>query len=170
MLAFDPRQHVVGRRLALREAGYRRARLQRSTAVIAYQRAVQNIILDVKNALRNCITDFELIQANRSSRIAAAENLRALQVEEETLAALTPAFLNLKFQRQDRLATAQRDEVAALVSYNTSVASRYRWMGIGLTMNQIQLEIVDPDDGTVSLTVSGIPGPATPHAASGEGF
>ncbi len=168
-LAFE---YPIGNRAA--EAGYRRARLERSSAVIAYQRAVQDVILDVKNALRDCITNYELIQANRSSRIAAAENLRALLVEEETLAALTPEFLNLKFQRQDRLAAAQRDETASLVSYNTSVASLYRTMGIGLSMNQIQLEIVDPEDGTVSLTASAPIGdagaPGTPEAASGEGF
>ncbi|MCH1932713.1 hypothetical protein L9G16_21460, partial [Shewanella sp. A25] len=83
------------------EAGSRQARLRRSASIIAYQRTVQRVVFDVKDALRDCIANYELIQANRSSRIAAAENLRTLKVEEETLAALTPEFLNLKFQRQD---------------------------------------------------------------------
>ncbi len=137
----------IGNRAA--EAGYRRARLQRSASIIAYQRAVQSVVFDVKDALRDCIANYELIQANRSSRIAAAENLRTLKVEEETLAALTPEFLNLKFQRQDRLAQAQSSEIQALVNYNQSVASLHRAMGIGLAMNRIELEIVDdidPDD------------------------
>ena len=131
----------IGNRAA--EAGYRQARLARSASVIAYQRSVQVVVFDVKNALRDCITDYELIEANRSSRVAAAENLRTLQVEEETLAALTPEFLNLKFQRQDRLAQAQTSETLSLVSYNQSVAALYRAMGIGLAMNRIELEIVD---------------------------
>ncbi len=133
----------IGNRAA--EAGYRQARLQRSQTVIAYQRAVQQVVFDVKNALRDCITSYELIQANRSSRIAAAENLRALLVEEETLAALTPEFLNLKFQRQDRLAIVQRQEIEALVSFNQSVAALYRAMGTGLAMNRIEIEIIDED-------------------------
>jgi outer membrane protein len=134
----------IGNRAA--ESGYRKARLQRSESVIAYQRAVQQVVLDVKTALRNCKTAYELIQASRANRIAQAENLRTLLVEEETLAGLTPEFLNLKFQRQDRLAEAQRQESFALSAYSQSLASLYRAMGVGLTMNQIQLEIVDPQD------------------------
>jgi outer membrane protein TolC len=136
-------EYPIGNRAA--EAGYRQARLQRSATVIAYQRAVQQVVFDVKNALRDCITNYELVQANRSSRIAAAENLRALLVEEETLAALTPEFLNLKFQRQDRLAIVQLQEVEALVSFNQAVAALYRAMGTGLGMNRIEIEIIDED-------------------------
>ncbi|MHC4305418.1 MAG: TolC family protein [Planctomycetota bacterium] len=134
----------IGNRAA--EAGYRQARLQRSSAVIGYQRAVQDIVLDVKRALRNCVTSYELIQASRSNRVAQAENLRTLLVEEETLAGLTPEFLNLKFQRQERLALAQADEAESLVNYNKSLASLYRAMGVGLTMNRIEFEIIDIDD------------------------
>ncbi len=129
----------IGNRAA--EAGYRRARLERSASVIAYQRAVQDVVLDVKAALRNCVTAYELIHASRSSRIAQAENLRALLVEEETLAGLTPEFLNLKFQRQERLAQAQSEEVRSLAAYNRSVAELYRALGIGLAMNRIELEV-----------------------------
>ena len=149
----------IGNRAA--EAGYRQARLQRSASIIAYQRTVQRVVFDVKDALRDCIANYELIQANRSSRIAAAENLRTLKVEEETLAALTPEFLNLKFQRQDRLAQAQSSEIQALVNYNQSVASLYRAMGIGLAMNRIELEIVDdidPDEVVASTERHAEPG------------
>ena len=135
----------IGNRAA--EAGYRQARLERSATVIGYQRAVQAVILDVKAALRDCLTSYELIQANRSNRMAQAENLRTLLVEEETLRGLTPEFLNLKFQRQDRLADAQREEVRSLVNYNKSIASLYRAMGVGLTMNGIELEIIEPRNG-----------------------
>jgi outer membrane protein TolC len=144
----------IGNRAA--EAGYRQARLQRSEAVVGYQRAVQNIVLDVKAALRDCITSYELIQASRSNRIAQSENLRTLLVEEETLAGLTPEFLNLKFQRQERLAAAQADEALALVDYNKSLASLYRAMGVGLTMNRIELEIIDIDEsGNLASASSG---------------
>ncbi len=86
---------------------------------------------------------YELIHAKRSSRVAEAENLRALLVEEETLAGLTPVFLNLKFQRQERLALAQRDEIQALVEYNQSIATLYRAMGVSLEMNKIELVTED---------------------------
>lgn len=137
-------EQQIGNRTA--QAGYRKSRLQRSAAVIAYQRAVQAVVLEVKVALRDCRVNYELIAAQRSNRIAQAENLRTLQVEEETLAGLTPEFLNLKFQRQDRLANAERELVRALVNYNKSVAGLYRAMGVGMTMNRIDLEIVGEDD------------------------
>jgi outer membrane protein TolC len=133
----------IGNREA--EAGFRAARLQRSQAVIAYRRTVQNVIFEVKRALRSVLTNYELIAATRSNRVAQAENLRALLAEEETLASLTPEFLDLKFQRQDRLAIARFDEIEALVLFDQAVAELYRAMGIGLDMNQIELEIVDED-------------------------
>lgn len=123
------------------EATFRAARLARSSSIIAYRETVQNVTLEVKNTLRDCETNFNLISATRSTRIAEAENLRALLVEEQTLAALTPEFLNLKFQRQDRLAIAQRNEYEALAAYNTSVAALYRALGTGLEMNRIEVAV-----------------------------
>jgi outer membrane protein TolC len=123
------------------EAGVRRSRLERSQATIAYRREVQNVILDVKETLRDVITAYELIEARRSARIAAAENLRALLVEEETIGGLTPEFLNLKFNRQEALAENRLREVTALAAYSTANASLFRSMGRALEMNRIQLEV-----------------------------
>ena len=109
---------------------------------------MQEVVLDVKSALRDVISNYQLILASRSFRVAQAENLRALLVEEETLAALTPEFLDLKFTRQETLASARLQEVAALVSFDKSVAQLYRALGVGLTMNRIDFEVVgDPDFG-----------------------
>ncbi len=127
------------------EATYRRARLERSQAVIAYRSAVQDAVLQVKEALRNVVTNYQLIGQTRAFRMAQAENLRALLVTEQTIASLTPEFLNLKFQRQDGLAGAQLQESTALVDYNTAIAELYRAMGTGLAMNRIELE-TEPAD------------------------
>ncbi len=131
----------IGNRRA--EAEYRRARLERSGQVVAYRLVVQDVVLDVKRALRNVIASYDLIKATRSSRVAAAENLRALLAEEETLASLTPEFLNLKFDRQEGLALARFEELQALVGLDKSIADLYRAMGLGLKVNQIELEVVD---------------------------
>lgn len=125
------------------EATYRRSRLERSQAVIAYRAAVQNAVFSVKESLRNVTTNYELIGQTRAFRLAQAENLRALLVDEQTLAALTPEFLNLKFQRQEGLASAQLQESSALVEYNSAIADLYRSMGTGLSMNRIELETTD---------------------------
>lgn len=131
-------QQAIGNRYG--EATLRRARLERSQAVIAYRGAVQDAVFDVKSALRNVSTNYQLIGQTRAFRLAQAENLRALLVDEQTLAALTPEFLNLKFQRQLGLASAQLQESTALVDYNTAIADLYRAMGTGLAMNRIELE------------------------------
>lgn len=123
------------------EANYRAARLRRSSEVIGYRQAVQNVVLDVKRALRDVIANYELIQATRSFRVAQAENLRTLIAEEQTLAGLTPEFLDLKFRRQEGLALARVEEVLALVQYDQAVAGLYRALGIGLSMNRIRLEL-----------------------------
>lgn len=132
-------QYPLGNRAA--SAEYRRTRLERSAAILNYQQAVQNVILDVKTALRNVISNYELIGATKSFRIAQAENLRALLVEEDTLAGLTPEFLNLKFQRQEGLAIARRQEIEAIAAFDKAVSSLYRAMGIGLSMKNITVEV-----------------------------
>ncbi len=131
----------IGNRAA--EAEYRRARLQRSAAVIGYQSAIENAVFAVKSSLRAVTTSYELIEQSRASRLAAAESLRSLTVLEQTLAALTPEFLQTKFQAQDRLAVAYFSHVEAMVNYNTAMARLYNAMGTGLTMNRIDLEVVE---------------------------
>ena len=111
--------------------------------MIAYQRAIQQSVLRVKNALRDVRTSSLLIGQTRALRLAQAENLRALRVTQQTMGQLTPEFLSLKFQRQDGLAAAQVREVQALVEYNTAIARLFESMGIGLQMNRIELQLED---------------------------
>src|SRR5690606_18209584 len=137
-LAFE---YPLGNRAA--DAAYRQTRLQRSAAVLNYRRTVQNVIQEVKTALRDLVANYDLILATRAFRVAQAENLRTLLVEEEMLVGLTPEFLNLKFQRQETLAQAKRQEVQALVNFGQSLAALYRAMGTGIRMWNIEIEIVD---------------------------
>ncbi|MBL9120201.1 MAG: TolC family protein [Phycisphaerae bacterium] len=134
---------AIGNRAA--EATYREARLSRSKAVLAYRAAVQNAVLNVRNALQGVATSFELIRQNRAFRVAQSENLRALLVSEKTLGSLTPEFLQLKFQQQDTLARAHLQFVDALISYNVAISELHRAMGTGLEMNQIEIDVVDPN-------------------------
>ena len=129
----------IGNRAA--EANYRAARLQRSQAAIGYATAVQKAVFEVRVALRDIAADYRLISQRRAARLAQAENLRALLVLEETLAALTPEFLFLKFRRQDGLALAHIDEIRALTDYNSAIAELQRAMGTGLERNRIDIRI-----------------------------
>jgi outer membrane protein TolC len=126
------------------EANYRRARLQRSQAVLAYRGAVQTAIFQVKDSLRSVDAQFRLIEQTRAYRLAQAENLRALLVEEQTIATLTPEFLALKFQRQQELANAQVQEMQSLVEYSSAMAQLWHAMGTGLQMNRVEIGVADP--------------------------
>ncbi|MFM9144201.1 MAG: hypothetical protein ACKORL_02245, partial [Phycisphaerales bacterium] len=57
--------------------------------------------------LQDAAAAYRLISQTRAQRLAAAENMRALAVDEESIPQLTPEFLALKFFRQDGLAIAQ---------------------------------------------------------------
>ena len=87
-------------------------------------------------------TNAKLVSANKSFRIAQAENLRALQVEEETLSGLTPTFLNLKLQTQAGLANARIAEFTSAVNFNKALATLYMAAGTTLEMHQISLDNV----------------------------
>jgi len=128
----------LGNRAA--EASRRQARRLQEQAVVRYREAAQAVVFEVKNALRDVETQYALVGAARTTRLAETVNLRALLLLEEQRNELTPEFLNLKFQRQERLAIAQRQEVAALADYNRAVAAYYRALGVGSRLGTIVLE------------------------------
>jgi HAE1 family hydrophobic/amphiphilic exporter-1 len=152
---------LIGNRYG--ESLYREARLERSRSVIQYRQAVQGATVDVKNRLLEVVANYELIEQTRATRLAQAENLRALEVTEKTLAALTPEFLQLKFQTQNALALAQQSAAAALVNYNVSLARLWQAMGTGLEMNRIEIETADPGAGRPAAEVAA--GDAEPPSA-----
>lgn len=135
----------IGNRAA--EAEYRRARLARSRAVILYKTAVQSAVLGVRGALQDASASYRLIAQTRAQRLAAAENMRALALDEENIPQLTPEFLALKFLRQDGLAATEVAEAAALADYNVAIANLYAAMGTSLERNRIELKVVDAGPG-----------------------
>ena len=139
----------IGNRAA--ESVFREARLARSKAVIGYRQAVQQVLLDVKSSIRDLRAEYALISQARNFRLAQAENLRSLEALQKTLAALTPEFLNLLFQRQARLGEAQLQELQAMVNYNLAMANLQRVMGTGLEANNIDLIVVAPGEGSGSM-------------------
>lgn len=142
----------IGNRAA--ESVVRQARLRRSSAVIGYRQAVQDTVLAVKNSVRDIDAGYALVGQARNFRLAQAENLRALEALRETLAALTPEFLNLLFQRQERLGEAQLQEIGALVAYNVAIADLNRATGVGLDASGIDLVVVDADGGSETTSES----------------
>ena len=113
--------------------------------MVSYRQTLLQVILDVKTAMRQVLDNARLIPATRAARVATAESLRALEIERQTLASLTPTFLNLIFSTQAQLATARSDEFSAIVDFNIAVSRMYQSMGTTLDVNQIGIQVLDED-------------------------
>ncbi len=122
-------EQPLGNRGAKALAGQRA--FERDQAVVAYRRDAQDVVLEVKNALRGVLTNYELVGATRAARWAAADSLRSINVQEEVGVALTDEFLlDLKLNAQERLADAEFQEAQALANYMIAIAEMERAKGI----------------------------------------
>jgi len=128
----------VGNRAA--EARDRQALRQNRAAILTYEQVVRDVMLEVKEAVRNVRTNFELVGASRAFRLAQTENLRSLMAEQESRSGLSPEFLNLVFQRQEGLARAQLSEVQSMTDYNRAIAALHRAIGGGLRAERIDID------------------------------
>lgn len=122
------------------EALYRQRQIERQALTLSYQRAAQDVLVEVKKALRQLVASYDLIGAARAARLAASDNLRAIEQQERIGAALTPEFLDLKLSAQQRLAETEIQEMQSLTDYNTAVAALYQAMGTLLERNNIDFE------------------------------
>jgi outer membrane protein TolC len=112
------------------EALLSQRQLERQQAVIAYRARAQDVVLEIKNALRDVLTSYELVGATRAARWAAADSLRSINVQEDVGVALTDEFLlDLKLNAQERLADAEFQEAQALANYTTAIAALERAKG-----------------------------------------
>jgi len=133
----------IGNRAA--EATRNERRVQQYQATIAYQNTVQGVIAEVRTSLRRAREAYERIGQAVSNRLAAANRLRVLDIQRETIAVNTPERLNLEFQAQERLAAAEQAEVGALVDYMVAIANLHAAMGTALERNGIRFIL--PDSG-----------------------
>jgi outer membrane protein TolC len=132
-------EQPIGNRKA--EADYRRRNLERLQSVMAYRNTIQQVVGDVKGALDRVVLNYRLIDQTRASRVANAESLRVHLVEKQELQGYTVERLNLELQKQDLLASSERQEVQALADYNTAIADLFAAMGTLLERNQIQFVV-----------------------------
>ncbi len=96
----------------------------------------QQIIVDVREAIRRVQTDFKRIETTRSARIMAEKQLQAEQ--ERLKVGLSTTRFVLDFQRD--LATAQGNELRATVDYNKSLSNLARQKSTSLDQYKIVLQ------------------------------
>ncbi len=137
-------ERQLGNRFA--EARFEQSRLERVGSLTAYRQTVQDVVLDVKGALRNLETAYELIQQTRTARRAAAENLRVIEVQSTTIASYTPEFLDFWLRRQEARAAAEVLEANALAGYNVAIAQYHRATGTLLEQHGIRFVVPRAED------------------------
>lgn len=131
----------IGNRAA--EATRNERRVQQYQAVIAYQNTVQGVISEVRSSLRRTKEAYERIGQAMSNRMAAANNVRVLDIQRDTIAVNTPERLNLEFQAQERLARAEQAEIGAHVDYMVGIANLHAAMGTALERNGVRFVVPD---------------------------
>lgn len=125
--------YPLGNRSAI--STYNKRQLEAKNAEASLERVRHQIILVVREAVRRVQTDFKRIETTRSARILAEKQL---QTEQERLrVGLSTTRFVLDFQRD--LATAQGNELRAVVDYNKSISNLERQKAT--TLDRYHLEL-----------------------------
>ncbi|HKC93190.1 MAG TPA: TolC family protein, partial [Nitrospira sp.] len=115
---------------------YNRRQLEAQNAKASLQSVRQQVIVGVREAVRRVRTDFKRIETTRSARIMAEKQLQAEQ--ERLKVGLSTTRFVLDFQRD--LATAQGNELRAIVDYNKSVSNLARHKASTLDRYNLQIQ------------------------------
>jgi outer membrane protein len=121
-------------------AVYQRALLQYQQGIDQYRDQIEKVALDVKQAARDVDTQWDQMAATKQARFAAADALLAIQQREEGGEALTPTFVQLKLDTQERLAEAQTSEVESISNYNIAISHLEQTKGTLLRYDNVVME------------------------------
>jgi outer membrane protein TolC len=124
----------LGNRSAISQ--YNKRQIEVRNAQASLQSIRQQVIVGVREAVRRVQTDFKRIETTRSARIMAEKQLQA-ERERLNVGLSTTRFV-LDFQRD--LATAQGNELRAVVDYNKSLSNLARNKGTTLERYHIELQ------------------------------
>ena len=124
----------LGNRVA--RANYRTARLQAEQALLSLKVLEQNIVVQVRNAVRQVDTNLKRSDASRVASRLAEESLNAEQ--EKLKAGTSTSFLVLQAQAQ--LSAAQSAEIRARADYSKSLVDLARAEGTTLQKHTIILD------------------------------
>ena len=125
--------YPLGNRSAI--STYNKRRLEAKGAEAALAGVRHQIIVGVREAVRRVQTDFKRIETTQSARILAEKQLKTEQ--ERLKVGLSTTRFVLDFQRD--LATAQGNELRAIIDYNKSLSNLSR--NKATTLDRYHLEV-----------------------------
>jgi outer membrane protein len=117
----------IGNRAA--RVAYERARLQRQQAIDSYRATIEQVTLDVSEALREVNSSWNELVGYRQATFAQNDVLKALNT-----------FVQLKLDTQERLADARRSENTAVANYNIAIYKLEEAKGTLLRYNNVIMD------------------------------
>jgi outer membrane protein TolC len=123
----------LGNRLA--KAEYFQARMAKVKSLLELKNLEYDIVINVKQGVRQVLTNLKNIRSTRLARDLAEERLRA---EEEKFNVGTALILDV-LDAQTKLAQAESAERQAIVDYNKSLISLEKFKGTLLERNRVYL-------------------------------
>jgi len=161
-------QQAIGNRAA--EAAETRVRLTQMAQRLAYESTVQDVLLSVKQTLREMHTAYEVLRVSRRARVVAAEHLESLGRREQLDEQVAADFLlDLKLRAQERLADAETRELRAAIDYNIAMVRFHQATGTLLAERRIAFRVPGYEGGRRSEAISGLD-PLAPEAdETGDG-
>jgi outer membrane protein len=118
---------------------WREALLEREQAIEQYRNLISQVSEDVTVAYNDVISSWQAIASRRAARYASADELEVLDQQQAAGVQLTPTFVQLKLDSQDRLAEAERQETLAVSNYNIAIAHLEKAKGTLLRYNNVLL-------------------------------
>lgn len=117
-------------------AEYARTRLELEKSRVEMENTRQQILLEVRDAVRDVETNAKRVEAYRLARTLAERRLEA-EVKKLDVGLSTNYFV---LQYQEELATARTQELKALVDYNLAWARVERATGLSLEKHNISIQ------------------------------
>lgn len=115
----------------------RQAKLRYQQSIMARKGQIEQIILDVNNAVRALDTAWKAIVPAMIATEAAEDNVQAIKARAERK---SPSELETELSGQSSLATARQTFLEALIAYNIAIAELERAKGTLLKYNNVILE------------------------------
>ena len=131
------------------EAALRRARLQQAQAIASHKVTIENVVTEVKRAIRDLQTSFDQIGPSYRAAKASEDQLRAIQQRQETR---SPPNLEVELNAHEALAQARDALVQVLANYNVGLVNLERRKGTLLKYNNIIIQGADEEDAMDRVT------------------
>lgn len=119
------------------QAAIRRARYQQAQAINAHRAAIENVIREVKVAIRDLKSAYDQIGPSLKASEASRDQLRATR---ERMIRRDPASLEVELNAHQTLAGSRRRLLNSVIEYNIALANLERQKGTLLEYNNIVMK------------------------------